>query len=503
MNFRQNNLLIMLSPMMLAIMVASLDMAVMPTILPVMVDSLGDSQNSAWVMTAYMFAATVTAPVYGCLSDTISIQRLLQFALLVFALGATLCASAGSINFLILARFIEGIGSGGLMVLGFILVGKTVTEKQQGICQGILGGVTAFAALSGPLLGGIISEYLGWQLIFLLYIPLSLGAVVLSHYYLPKIKYQNVAKTGFDYCGFILLTLLVADLLYAINQLSAGVTLFDGKNLISIISLIMLFIVFIIQELRAKSPLIPVRLFSNKTLVSILVVVFLSALSSAAATFFLPQYFQYVIGVSSGMSGILIEPVQIGMIIGPVIAGWLTVRHMSYQQGIIISIMLLIVAYLSISLPENALTVHLIALPSLTLLGLGLGAIMPLLTLSVQRSVEPTLIGTATSLLGLFRSLGSLFGLTLFKLIYSSSLLNELHQINLGKVSIKNALANGIAAFGENVHLQYMTFFDNAFSQVFYFAAGLAVISLLFVYKFDMKQSMLVGINKKTKFRRN
>ena len=203
------------------------------------------------------------------------------------------------------------------------------------------------------------------------------------------------------------------------------------------------------------------------------------------------------------MSGILIEPVQIGMIIGPVIAGWLTVRHMSYQQGIIISIMLLIVAYLSISLPENALTVHLIALPSLTLLGLGLGAIMPLLTLSVQRSVEPTLIGTATSLLGLFRSLGSLFGLTLFKLIYSSSLLNELHQINLGKVSIKNALANGIAAFGENVHLQYMTFFDNAFSQVFYFAAGLAVISLLFVYKFDMKQSMLVGINKKTKFRRN
>ena len=459
----------------LALFLGSLDMSAIPTALPA-ISAAFKVDNSVWVMTAYMLTATVTAPIYGKLSDIYGNRRMFAVALLFFMFGALLCAFAGNVYQLILFRLLQGMGGGGLMVLAFITVGKIVPPHEQGWYQGLLAGIFAFAALVGPLLGGIVSQYLSWRWIFVTYLPFALLALIMAQKSLKPGAITSQNKQ-IDIPGAILLTLWIVDIVFLINQSSNTVT----PELIGLCSGAVIFLVlFIWQEKRVANPLIPLKLFHNQAFTISVIALFISSISSFAATYFLPQYFQLVIGVTPTVSGLLLEPVQIGMIVGPIMGGWLVARFMSYRSCLLLWIGLITIMYFMLAWPHDVLLVSSVAIPTLLLLGIGLGGILPLMTVAIQNSVDKSNIGSATASLGLARSLGSLIGGVLFGIVYSSALSWQLLNTGLSNTTIHGLLHNGAAMLADlpdSEHSKVVEAFSNAFNILFLGAGILAAVS--------------------------
>lgn len=467
----------------LTLFLGSLDMAAIPTALPAIASSFSENTGVSWIMTAYMLGATVTAPIYGKLSDIYGSRRMLLIALLIFMCGALLCTTASNVYLLISFRLLQGFGSGGLMVLAFITIGRIVPVEKQGWYQGLLAGIFAFAALIGPLLGGIVAQYLSWRWIFIIYLPLVVTALILAYKFLKPMPAINQGRQV-DIIGAILLTLWIIDLLFLINQFSGGASsgVVVTPKLIGLCGGAIIFLImFILQEKRVENPLIPLKLFHNQNFAISVLAILISSISSFAATFFLPQYFQLVMEVSPTVSGLLLEPVQIGMIIGPIFGGWLSAKFMSYRSCLLLWVSLIAIMYFMLAWPHDILLVSIIAIPTLILLGAALGVIMPLMTVAIQNSVDKSNIGTATATLGLARSLGSLIGGVLFGMVYSSGLSWQLLNSGLNTTTIQKVLQNGVAIVTDlpmNEHKLVVGAFSNAFNILFLIAGILAAISL-------------------------
>lgn len=482
MDYTKRELLSSFVAIALALFLGSLDMSAIPTALPAISAAFNGDTNISWVMTAYMLSATVTAPIYGKLSDIYGNRRMFLIALLLFICGALLCSIATNVYLLILFRLLQGMGSGGLMVLAFITIGKIVPPNEQGWYQGLLAGVFAFAALVGPLLGGVIAQYLSWRWLFVIYVPLALFCLILIHKSLKQVVLVR-ESSHVDVLGAILLTLWIIDVLFLINQFSSGLSLgvILTPKLVGLCCGALIFLVlFILQEKRALNPLIPLKLFYSPIFSISVMAIFISSISSFAATFFLPQYFQLVIGVTPTVSGLLLEPVQIGMIIGPILGGWLVAKFMSYRTCLLLWIGIVVIMYFILAWPHDVLLVSVAAIPTLILLGAGLGVIMPLMTVSIQSSVDKSNIGSATASLGLARSLGSLIGGVLFTMVYSSGLNWQLAKTGLNNSMIQNVLNKGgavLADLSATQHDQVVGAFSNAFNLLFLVAGVLAAIS--------------------------
>lgn len=482
MDYTKRELLSSFVAIALALFLGSLDMSAIPTALPAISAAFNGDANISWVMTAYMLSATVTAPIYGKLSDIYGNRRMFLIALLLFICGALLCALATNVYLLIFFRLLQGMGSGGLMVLAFITIGKIVPQNEQGWYQGLLAGVFASAALLGPLLGGVIAQYLSWRWLFVIYVPLALFCLILIQKSLKQVVLVK-ENNQIDILGAILLTLWIIDILFLINQFSNSLSLginFTPKLIGLCCGSLIFLILFVLQEKRALNPLIPLKLFYSPIFAISVMAIFISSISSFAATFFLPQYFQLVIGVTPTVSGLLLEPVQIGMIIGPILGGWLVAKFMNYRSCLLLSIGIVVIMYLILAWPHDVLLISIVAIPALILLGAGLGVIMPLMTVSIQNSVDKSNIGSATASLGLGRSLGSLIGGVLFTMVYSSGLNWQLTKTGLNSTMIQSVLNKGGAVLAElsiTEHAQVVGAFSNAFNLIFLVAGILAAIS--------------------------
>lgn len=482
MDYTKRELLSSFVAIALALFLGSLDMSAIPTALPAISAAFNGDANISWVMTAYMLSATVTAPIYGKLSDIYGNRRMFLIALLLFICGALLCALATNVYLLIFFRLLQGMGSGGLMVLAFITIGKIVPQNEQGWYQGLLAGVFASAALLGPLLGGVIAQYLSWRWLFVIYVPLALFCSILIQKSLKQVVLVK-ENNQIDILGAILLTLWIIDILFLINQFSNSLSLginFTPKLIGLCCGSLIFLILFVLQEKRALNPLIPLKLFYSPIFAISVMAIFISSISSFAATFFLPQYFQLVIGVTPTVSGLLLEPVQIGMIIGPILGGWLVAKFMNYRSCLLLSIGIVVIMYLILAWPHDVLLISIVAIPALILLGAGLGVIMPLMTVSIQNSVDKSNIGSATASLGLGRSLGSLIGGVLFTMVYSSGLNWQLTKTGLNSTMIQSVLNKGGAVLAElsiTEHAQVVGAFSNAFNLIFLVAGILAAIS--------------------------
>src|ERR1700754_2257503 len=181
-----------------AMFLGALDQTIIATALPAIAGSLGGLAYLAWVVTAYLLAATVAAPLYGRLGDAFGRKRMLLWALGLFVAGSVACAVAPTLAVLIAARALQGLGGGGLMALAPALSGEVVSPRERGRFQGWFGANFALASTLGPVIGGVLAEHLGWRSIFWVNIPLGLVAAAAA------LRVKTVAGTGIcrlDYAG--------------------------------------------------------------------------------------------------------------------------------------------------------------------------------------------------------------------------------------------------------------------------------------------------------------
>ena len=243
---------------MLPMFLAVVDQTIVATALPAIAAATGEVERASWIVVSYLIAATVAAPIYGRLGDSFGRRRVMFSALGVFMVASLLCAMAPTIELLALARILQGLGGGGLMTLSQALVGETIPPRERARYQGYLAAVAVCANTFGPVAGGFLTEHFGWQSIFLVNVPIGLGAMALTRR-LPNSTAERLPWRA-DPGGLFFFTLFVATTLLALEQVQhaelASLPLGGVLLVIGIVALVLL----VRQENRAASPLIPLAL---------------------------------------------------------------------------------------------------------------------------------------------------------------------------------------------------------------------------------------------------
>ena len=386
---------------------AAVDATIVATALPAIAGTLGDVERIGWVVVAYLMATTIAAPVYGRLGYALGRKRLMLMALVVFIVASVLCAVAPTMLALIAARVLQGAGGGGLMTLSQALVGETVPPRERGRYQGYLASIFMVSSTFGPVMGGWLTQGVGWQAVFLINVPLGGLALVLA-WRLPD-RRPVPAAVRFDWLGLVLFAGFVVPLLLALEraqQISMAVAPVIVALLATAAGSVWL---LLRQERRARQPLIPVNvlrapaIWRSDAMAACVGAVIVSSIT------FMPIYLQVVRGVTAGQTGLLLLPLTAGIAVGSLFTGrriaktGRTAVFPSYGLVVVV-LALLTLAATAVVIPIGGLVVVFL------LLSLTLGTAMPVVQVTVQSVAGAANLGAASASVQFSRSIGAALG---------------------------------------------------------------------------------------------
>ncbi|MDO4411697.1 MDR family MFS transporter [Cutibacterium sp.] len=412
--------------LMLVMFLSSLYQTIVATALPTIVGELSGVQHMAWVITAYTLAVTVGMPLYGRLSDLIGRKALYLTAIGLFLLGSALCGTAGTMITFILFRFIQGLGGGGLIILSQAITGDIIPPRVRAVYMSPMGALFGVSSVLGPLLGGWVTDSISWRWVFWIALPLGIAAWVACFFALKLPKHELTTKI--DWLGLALMDIgAVAIVLLA----TWGGSQYDWLSW-QIISLgvvaVLAWGLLPVVERRVQDPVLPLELFRNRTFIVTTIIGMLAMGAMFGMLAYLPTYVQMTYGYSATVSGLLLIPMTIGMLLSSTIIGFLTSKIGRYRMFIIAGPIIVAVAMVMMSaLNQNSSVVWVMV--DTFILGIGMGMFMQLLVMAVQNDVRPTLLGTATSHNNFFRQIGVCLGSSLLGVAFTTRLSNRVTDL--------------------------------------------------------------------------
>jgi EmrB/QacA subfamily drug resistance transporter len=411
--------LVIFSGLMLGMLLAALDQTVLATALPTIVGELGGIEHLSWVISSYLLASTTSVPIYGKLGDLYGRKRLFQFGIGLFLVGSMLSGVSQDMTQIIIFRFVQGLGAGGLMVTSQAIIGDILSPRDRGRYIGYLAIVFAFSSVAGPLIGGLFTDHIGWRWVFYVNLPIGLIALLVTSrvLHLPKHRVEH----QIDYAGALLLTGAISSILLATTWGGHQYAWTSRTILALYAGGVMLLGLLLLQEIHAKEPILPLRLFRNRTYSVSSALGLCQGIVMFGALAFVPLYLQIVKGVTATESGLRTTPMMAGMIITAIFSGQMISKHGRYRQYPIIGTAVVSVGLALLSTMSVDTNLALVALYMLVF-GLGMGLIMQVITIAVQNAVEYRDMGTATAAVNFFRSMGGALGVAMFGSVFNNRL---------------------------------------------------------------------------------
>jgi EmrB/QacA subfamily drug resistance transporter len=401
-----------LSGLLLGMFVAILSSTIVSNALPRIITDLGGGQSAyTWIITATLLAMTATTPLWGKLADLFSKKLLVQIALLIYVAGSLVAGLAQSTGMLIACRVVQGIGVGGLSALAQIIMAAMIAPRERGRYNGYLGATFAVATVGGPLLGGVITdtEALGWRWCFYVGVPFALLALVVLQktLSLPVVR----RKVKVDWTGAFLLTSAVSLLLVWVTFAGGSYAWLSWQTGVMLGGTAVLAAAFLAVERRAAEPVIPLRLFRNRTIALATLASLFVGVAMFSGTVFFSQYFQLARGQSPTMSGVMTIPMIAGIFLSSTVSGRIITRTGRWKAWIVTG-GALSAAGLGLLGAMRYDTAYWRIAVSMALLGLGIGMTMQNLVLCTQNQVTGRDLGAASSVVTFFRSLGGAIGVS-------------------------------------------------------------------------------------------
>jgi EmrB/QacA subfamily drug resistance transporter len=463
--------------LMLVMLLAALDQTIVSTALPQIAVDLHGLDKLSWVATAYLLTSAIVTPIYGKLGDMYGRKKIFITSIVIFLLGSVLCGAAQSMDQLIAARAIQGLGGGGLMALILAIIADVIPMRQRGKYQGMFGAVWAISSVAGPLLGGLFTDHLSWHWIFYINVPLGLYALyaISTKLHLPVRRSPH----KIDYAGAALLTLSATSLLLV--SVWGGVEYaWKSAEIIGLgLSTVIFGVLFVIRERFAAEPIIPLKLFKNDIFVSSVLLSILSGIAMFASILYIPQYQQIVRGNTPTESGLLLLPLVVGMLVSSVISGRLISKTGHYRKFPIIGTLLLTIGLWLFS-HLTLTTSHVVLSLWMLVIGAGLGMFMQVATLAVQNSTRKEDLGSATSTVTFFRSIGSSLGGAVFGTILVSRLTHHIHEAIPQAGGLTNtAISSGVANVPPEVKQVVLQSYVSSFHDMFLLAIPFAVAAFI------------------------
>lgn len=319
--------------LLMTIAVGALDNTIVSTAIPSVVRDLGGFNQFPWVFSIYLLTQAVTTPLYGRLADSFGRKPVLFFGIAVFLLGSALSGASWDMTTLIVFRGVQGIGAGAVLPIAMTIVGDLYTIEERGRVQGYLSSVWGIAAVLGPALGGVFSQYLSWRWVFYLNLPVGAVAVTMIGRHLRE-QVQR-ARHQIDYSGAIALMVGVTLLVLALLQGGVRWAWTSAPELVLIPAGIATLGMFALVERKASEPFVPPWIFSRRGLL----VGTLAALCSGALLTgldaYAPTFSQGVIGVGPVFAGFALASESITWVAASPIAGRLYPRTGFRFTGVI------------------------------------------------------------------------------------------------------------------------------------------------------------------------
>jgi len=394
--------------LMLPMFLAVVDQTIVATALPAIAAATGEVERASWIVVAYLIAATIAAPIYGRLGDAFGRRRLMFVALSVFIAASLVCALSPTIELLTLARVLQGLGGGGLMTLSQAMIGESIPPRERARYQGYLATVAMTANSFGPVAGGYLTEHFGWPSIFLINVPIGLGAVLLT-LRMPVVRHGETHPWRADPGGLILFTIFVATTLLALEQAQranlSALPIASALLAIGIIALVWL----VRHENRAASPLIPLGLIRLPAIWRSDAMAACHGAAMVSLITFLPVYLEVVRGASPSETGLLLVPLTLGIGTGSLLTGRLVHKTGLTAAFPVGGLALVTVNLLMLALwaPEFG---NLAFAAVLLWNGLFMGTVMGVVQVTVQSVSGPRRLGEAAASVQFSRSIGAAFG---------------------------------------------------------------------------------------------
>ena len=409
--------------LLVVMFLSAMDQTIVGTALPTIVGDLGGAAHMAWILTAYTLAITVAMPVYGKLGDLVGRKNLFLVAIALFLIGSALCGTGNTMTQLIIYRFIQGLGGGGLMISSQAITGDLIPPRVRGTYMAPMGAMFGIASILGPIIGGWLTDSVSWRWTF--WINLPLGVLAFIAIALVLRLPSSRLTSPIDWWGLALLNAgAIAIVLMATwggNQYEWTSPVTIGLGAVGLVC----WGLFAFVETRAVDPILPWSILTSRTFIVSTLVGMLAMGGMIGVLSYLPTYLQMVYGYSATGSGLLLVPITIGMLVSSILSGVLVSRTNRYRLYPIVGPLVAAGASFWLSRLTTSSPVWQISAATF-LMGAGVGLFFQLLVTVVQNALPARYLGTATSGNNFFREVGVSLGASLIGAAFSSGLTSNL-----------------------------------------------------------------------------
>jgi EmrB/QacA subfamily drug resistance transporter len=393
---------------LIAMFLATMDMQIVVTALPTIAGELGGVNLFGWVGAAYLLSTAAVSPFYGKLGDMYGRKNVVLTAIVLFLIGSLVCGMAWSMESLIAARVLQGIGGGGLMVSAFAMIGELFAPRDRAKYQGYSSAVFTLSSILGPVAGGYITDLFGWRWVFLVNLPIGVFVVAL----IAIAMRRNAAPRShrIDYFGGLLLATATTTIVYWSDHVLDAAQ--DIWTYVLPILGIAAAIGFVLVERRAEEPIIPLRLFRNHTITIVTIVSLIAGVCTLGLFFYFALYIQTITGLSPAVVGFLFLPASAASLIVSILGGriiaatghykWLPVIAMAIGAGLMVSYI-----FVDAHTPLWVLGLQ------MAVFGISMGLQFQVLMVAIQAAAPIQDIGAATGLITQARTIGASLGLAI------------------------------------------------------------------------------------------